>query len=728
MRAGTFLLLGLLLAPLALAGCVPSPPSGSLATTLTVQKTADGPLAMQNGIPVPSFDFQPRPRIDLSGSWRVERVALDTSLSLTDRSESLAAIEREASGRQLPSYDDSGWPMVAVPGSFDPPPDRSGGGAWYRRTFPIPASWEGLAITLKFAAVNYVADVWMNGHWLGEHEGGSTPFAFPVERVARPGAANVLAVRVDVPTWGTRMDVVPWGLADWWDFGGIVQPVWLEASQPLAAARADVIPGKDDITVSVVIQDRGATAAGGDLVLTVLPTVIDAANLLDPDPRALVRAGVAPIASRGVPLPPMPPGGVGRIVTVIPLPHARRWAIGAPALYLLRVTVRSGDGSSDELDETFGLRQISVDPSAPRILLDGVPVTFAGVALQDQQLVLNAAGHPVTARPLTAPAAALAALRQAQEVGATLLRTGETPAEPSVLMLADRLGLAIWEEIPLDHEPTRALQLAMGRGVPQQMLQEMALRDMDHPSVLFYGLTNESAGGAAQATALKQLRDAVDQLDRTRLLGQADYAFEPAEWTSNGLDVAGYTFYYGVFYGTDPSGGTRDALVAAHRRYPNKPIMILEFGTWADPPDGPARQVRIMTETGGQLAARATNHRGGYVGAMVWWTLNDYFTMQPSLTLERFGLFAPDGSPRPVVSAAKSLFASLTRPGAVPAPDDGAVAPAATPPASTSYADPGRLFDYLAFGLGFAVLVAAGALVLVLRPRQPRRDPGADPR
>jgi beta-glucuronidase len=693
-----------------------------------VEKTAQGPLAMQNGIAVPSFDFQPRPRIDLSGPWRVQRVTLDTSLSLTDRAKSLAAIEREAGGRELPGYDDSGWATLPVPGSFDPPPDRSGGGAWYRRAFAIPASWTGLAITLKFAAVNYVADVWLNGHWLGDHEGGSTPFAFPVERVARPGASNVLAVRVDVPTWGTRMDVVPWGLADWWDFGGIVQPVWLEASQPLAAARADVAPGEDSITVSVVIQDRGASTPGGDLRLTVLPTLIDSANLLNPDPRALVPAGVAPLASRSVPLPEMPPGAARRIVVLLPLPHARRWAIGAPALYLLRAVVRAADGASDELDETFGLRQVRVDPSAPRILLDGAPVTFAGVALQDQQLVLGAGGNPVTARPLTTPGAALAALRRAQAVGATLLRTGETPAEPVLLMLADRLGLAVWEEIPLDHEPTRALQLAMDRGIPQQMLREMALRDMDHPSVLFYGLTNESAGGTAQADALKRLRDALDQLDRTRLVGQADYAFEPAEWTAGPLDVAGYTFYYGVFYGTDPAAGTRDALVTAHRRYPHKPIMILEFGTWADPPDGPARQVRIMEETGGQLAARATNHSGGYVGAMVWWTLDDYFTMQPSLTLERFGLFAPDGSPRPVASAARSLFASLARPSGVPAPSDRAVVPASTPPGAPGYADPERLLAYLAFGLGFAATVAAGALLLALRPRQRRDSPGADPR
>lgn len=132
------------------------------------QRSEDRPGSTRHGerVPVPSFDFQPpsfdfqpRPRIDLSGPWRVERAALDTSLSLTDRAKSLSAIEREAGGRELPGYDDSGWATLPVPGSFNPPPDRSGGGARYRRALAIPVSWTRLAITLKFAAVNYVADV-----------------------------------------------------------------------------------------------------------------------------------------------------------------------------------------------------------------------------------------------------------------------------------------------------------------------------------------------------------------------------------------------------------------------------------------------------------------------------------------------------------------------------------------------------------------------------------------
>ncbi len=707
-----------ILVPLATWGCVPSPAAGSLAPTLSVVDVEGTSVAMQDGIPVPSFGFQPRPRVDLSGTWRVQRLALDTALSMADRGTSLAAIEREARGRQLAGYDDRTWASVDVPGSFDPPPDRSGGGAWYRRSFAVPAGWAGSAITLKFGAVNYVADVWLDGRWLGYHEGGATPFAFPIERVARAGVTHVLALRVDVPAWGTRMDVVPWGLADWWNFGGIVQPAWIEASAPVAAARADVVPGTGGARVSIVVQNRGREPAAGEVEIAFLPAAVDSAGILDPDPRAMVPASAVPVAVRNLATGTLAPGGVRVLAGDLPVSEPSRWGIGAPRLYVARVTVTTG-GTADELMESFGLRQIDVDRAASRLLVNGTPTTLAGVAIPDQELILDADGRPVSARPLAVPAPALAALRRAQQVGATLLRTGHLPAEPALLMLADRLGLAAWEELPLSHYPTLALTIAMGRGIPQQMLQEMVLRDMNHPSVMFYGLTNESTGGEVQAGALERLRGLLHALDPSRLVGQADYAFDPASSTSASLDVAGFTFYHGVFYGAEPVGGTRDALVAAHRRFPEQPIAILEFGTWADPPDGPARQVRIMEETGGQLAARATNHDGGYVSVMVWWTLDDYFTMQPRLAIEQFGLFAPDGSPRPVAAAAASLFGSVTRPSDLPAPDDREIAGQAAPGGSSSYADVSLLLAYVAFALGFAALVLSGALMLAIRAGDP---------
>src|SRR5881397_4020188 len=72
-------------------------------------------------------------------------------------------------------------------------------------------------------------------------------------------------------------------------------------------------------------------------------------------------------------------------------------------------------------------------------------------------------------------------------------------------------------------------------------------------------------------------------IDGTRLTGQAMYGTDPTDRTSAGLDVAGYTVYYGVLYGGRLSGlDVQTFLQQAHRTYPKKPIMVLEYGHWAD--------------------------------------------------------------------------------------------------------------------------------------------------
>ncbi|HEX5451382.1 MAG TPA: glycoside hydrolase family 2 TIM barrel-domain containing protein, partial [Candidatus Limnocylindrales bacterium] len=485
--------------------------------------------------------------------------------------------------------------------------------------------------------------------------------------------------------------------------------------------------------VTVVVQNRGPAADEGSIEFTVRQARLDAADLLDPDPADLV-AGTRPVAEGRATVGTLGPGAIAAVRSTLSIPNPRSWDIGRPGLYVLEVTVRDAAGRSDTLDATFGLRQVAVDPTGPRILLNGRAVTFGGVALHDESITPGPDGEAATGTPAATAAQALRQLRQVQAVGATLLRMGHVPAEPALLTLADRLGLAVWEEVPLTHFTPLSFGLTLARGIPQQMAREMALRDMNHPSVLFYGLANESSGGPAQAQAMGELRTAIRALDPTRLLGQAGYSFDVDDRSSDDLDVVGFTFYHGVFYGGDATTGTRDALAAAHARYPAKPIVVLEFGHWADGPEGTADQVRILDETGRELALHSTARPGGYVAAMVWWTLDDYFTSQPGIDLERFGLFEPDGTPRPVASAAASLYASLavTLP-TTTAPADAPVAAPLAPPPSGASADVsadapdgrghlGWLATLMVYGFGVGALTLGAWTGLALRSsRLPRR-------
>lgn len=692
---------------------VPAAGTGDLPPTLSFQDEPGGSVAFQSGQPVPTFDWEPRLRADLDGVWRFDPEPLNTDLSLTNRSDSLAEIEKEVGRRADAFFDDSSWSKVTVPGSFNPPPNKDVTGGYYRLDFQLPEEWTGQYALLKFGAVRYVADVWLNGHHLGYHEGGDTPFALDAGSALLPGAMNALLVRVDNPPWGTRDDIVPWGLADWWNYGGIVGDVWLEAVPALSAVRADVVPHLDGADVSIVVQHRGGSSVDSSIDIRLWPAQVNAVNLSNPNAYSLVPADAVPLLDHHIETGQVNGESVFRVPFSFVMRLPDLWSPARPALYVLGVTVNSDGAPVDDLYTSFGLRQVKVDSARPRILLNGAPVAFDGVALHEERQQPTKSGDP-SGGQASSPSEIAAMLERALKVHADLVRVDHHPPAQMLPVLADRLGLGVWEEIPLYHYTPQTFEIAMSRGVPQQMLAEMDLRDMNRPSVLFHGFANESTGTGGRESALGTLRSLDRRIDGTRLTGQAMYATDPTDPSSSDLDVAAYTMYYGVLYGGRLSGiAVQTALVQAHRTYPRKPIMIMEFGHWAGSGSDEALQVHVFNTYYSQLAHDVDTLPGGFLGAYVWWTLDDYWTQRPGIEVERFGLYRPNGTMRPVGTAVSRAFASVAPASAPPVRSEG-VAVAVQPTARH-----GELALYLGFALAVpaAAFAAAIAALSTLRRR-----------
>ncbi|HEX3630697.1 MAG TPA: glycoside hydrolase family 2 TIM barrel-domain containing protein [Candidatus Dormibacteraeota bacterium] len=700
-----------------LPACAVPAATAELPPSLSFQTIGGSRIAFQNGIPVPTFSFQPRRRLDLNGKWHVFVTQMDSDLSLTPRTRALRQIVAAAEGRQQPIYDDSRWPTVDVPGSFNPPPSSTpADGAWYRKDFDVPPEWQNQTVTLKVGAANYLADVWLNGHYLGYHEGGSTPFAFDATDAIVAGDINTIAVRVDNPRWGTRQDIVPWGLTDWWNYGGLTQPVWLEASTSIYAARADIVPHLDRADVTVTLHQRQGAPAPVQVGLDIMPATVDPTNLTNPDTRSLIPPGALPLASRRVDAGLLGPDATGQVRASFPLANADLWSPASPALYVLKVQVFWQERPVDEIFESFGLRRVAVDTGSPRVLLNGNPVAYAGVALHDERVYPGINNQP-RGGPVTAADDVLIILEKANEANIQLIRADHHPPNPLLLMLADRLGYAIWEEIPLYHYTPLTFTIAMDRGIAEEMLAEMDLRDMNHPSVLFHGFANESRGGIERERALAILHDLDRSIDGTRLTGQAAYGSEPNDTTSSPLDVAGYTMYYGVFYQPGAAAGTARAIQIAHKTFPHKPVMVLEYGRWADTPRDAQKQRQILADTYEAIAPQLASNPSGYVSGAVWWTLDDYWTQRPGVKIEHFGLFTPNGDPRPAGVLAAELFAGGAGHGATQR-----IVSTATVPAVEPAFQGGQLLGYLLYALVVSLaLPAAILLLLLLWPR--RRGP-----
>ncbi len=104
-------------------------------------------------------------------------------------------------------FDDSRWERANLPPSFSMPyfaADRFYVGyGWYRKTFEVQKAWSGRRINLEFDGVFQVAELFVNGNRIGEHNGGYTGFTFDITDAVKTGA-NVLAIRVN-NDWDARL-------------------------------------------------------------------------------------------------------------------------------------------------------------------------------------------------------------------------------------------------------------------------------------------------------------------------------------------------------------------------------------------------------------------------------------------------------------------------------------------------------------------------------------------
>jgi beta-glucuronidase len=447
--------------------------------------------------------------------------------------------------------------------------------------------------------------------------------------------------------------------------------------------------------------------------LAIFPASVDEGNLLDPDARALVPAPAEPLVTVSEDLDVPGASDVTLVSIALQFGEADEWSPARPALYVLRAQlVGARNTVRDELWTTFGVRHVGVDPARPRVMLNGRAAFFHGVGLHAETIEVDPDGEPTAGTPYQDPLAALGELEDARAIGADLIRVGHTPGDPTLLMLADRLGFAVWEEIPMYHATPLVFDRAMGRGIPQQMLREMALRDMNRPSVLFHGLANESTGTDERTDALAELHEVDRGIDGTRLTGQAAYGWQPEDPTSAPLDVAGFTMYHGVFYGSEPGPDTRRALRAAHDANPGKPILALEFGRWADREVDEVRQRVVFEETYAALEQYRADRPGGFVSAAVWWTLHDFATQLGGIGVEQFGLYRPDGTLRPAGLSADASFNAPAGRGPEQMLD---------PDLERARARPIRevgewaLAGYLAYGLGLSTATIGLAVLLLTR-------------
>ncbi len=289
---------------------------------------------------------------------------------------------------------------------------------WYQRDFMVPKAWKGQRVLLHFGAVDWMADVWVNGIKVGSHTGGYTPFSFDITQ-ALNGKTNELVVRVWDPTddsyipHGKQVNN-PRGIF-YTAVTGIWQTVWMEPVPDSYIASLHTVPNLDKATVTVTPEFKGLTS--DDLYQVEV--------LFEGERVASGKAlGGQPVEVN------MPQG-------------FRTWTPDRPNLYDLKVTVFRKGKIVDEVGSYFAMRCFGTkrdESGIVRLTLNGKPIFHFGP--------LDQGWWPDGLYTAPTDEALAYDIEQTKELGFNMIRK-HVKVEPARWYYhCDRLGMIVWQDMP----------------------------------------------------------------------------------------------------------------------------------------------------------------------------------------------------------------------------------------------------------------------------------------
>ena len=436
----------------------------------------------------------PRRRELLDANWRFQALAAKATDHAVD---SMTADLPQASAH----FNDDSWRVVQLPhdyiveGKYSPKASKSHGflpvyPAWYRRHFSLGASERGKAVWLDFEGVYRDAHVYLNGKFLGRHQGGYTPFRFDISKSANFGGDNVLAVYVD-PT-----EFEGW----WYEGGGIYRHVWLNVADAVHVLPwgvyviSDVRDVLTNPSADLTIQTSVVNESSEQQICTIVTVVSDAHG-----------QSVAHISNQLV----LAAGESGEMTQVSALENVALWSLENRNLYTLTTEVYRGGTLVDSHRQRFGIRTIRYDAKSG-FYLNERHVELKGTC-NHQDFVGVGIGAPDSLWYWR--------VRKLQEIGCNAIRCSHNIMAPAFYDACDELGVLVMDEnrrLSDDYTPKTPLDAPYKN---MWHVDEMVLRDRNHPSIIMWSLCNEEykvQNSHYGKKVFAALMKSVHKYDRTR--------------------------------------------------------------------------------------------------------------------------------------------------------------------------------------------------------------------
>ena len=414
--------------------------------------------------------------------------------------------------------DEKGWKdhipgrdTIPVPASFqdfytDKRIREFTGDMWYETDIVVPSFFKGSFVFLRFGAATHRAVVYINGEEVTRHEGGFLPFLADITEKARYGETNRIVVKINNELNETN---IPCGLTitlsdgrkmvkpyfDFYNYSGLQRSVYL-----LALPHDSI----EDIDLSYSVSEKEAAITYS---VRTRGSGVVALSLSEESGREVASAD----------------GNEG----VIHVKNPHLWQVGDGYLYTLKAMLRSGSELLDAYELPIGIREVRIE--GENILLNGSPVYMKGFGKhEDSDIVGRGFNIGVMKRDF----------ELMKWIGANSFRTSHYPYDEEIYRMADREGFLIIDEVPavgLFESLANFFDAGTGKGaksffskptIPQLLeahmraLEEMIVRDKNHPSVIAWSLLNEPESTDANSlpyfTALFEKAHELDKQKRPR--------------------------------------------------------------------------------------------------------------------------------------------------------------------------------------------------------------------
>jgi beta-glucuronidase len=422
-----------------------------------------------------------------------------------------------------------------VPGDFNsqlPELMYYEGNVWYQRKITVRKTADCKQF-LYFAGANYITKVWLNGVFIGEHEGGFLPFQFDITKQAQAGENNLVVLTNN----NRRVDYIPAMNFDWWNYGGITRDVFL-----IETPRVYI----NDYTVQLKKGTKNIIAGTVKLEGSTAQQQIE---ILIPELK--IRKKLFTDST----------GFASFEITAKP----QLWEPASPKLYDVKFIT-----DKDTVFEQIGFR--TIETKGTNILLNGKPIFLKGVNSHEE--------IPQRMGRAYSDADAAVILSEAKALGCNFIRTAHYAQNERIVRMAEKMGLMIWEEIPVWQGIKFTDEIVMVKA--QNMLREMILRDKNRAAIIIWSIQNETQPTAARDKMLIGLAKMTQELDNTRLIAGAfnnvkynktNNTFTLSDSLINYLDIIGINKYMGWYDSFQVAPGETKWDVAA-----GKPLIMSEYG------------------------------------------------------------------------------------------------------------------------------------------------------